>query len=142
MVAIVARSFADGPDDVTLVQFRALVVLRADPATNLGQLAAALGVTPSSATRMCDRLVDRGLIDRADAPDNRREIRLRLTAAGRRLVDRATRIRRRHLQTVLAAMPAEERDRLVPVLEAFTDATASTLGMTWPGAEVIGDPEG
>lgn len=136
MVAIVARSFDDGPDEVTLVQFRALVVLRAEPEANLGHLAAALGVTPSSATRMCDRLVERGLVARSDAPDNRREIRLSLTPAGRRLVDRATRNRRRLLETVLAAMPSTEAERLLPVLEAFTDATVRTMGQSWPDAEI------
>ncbi len=138
MVAVVARSLARGEDDVTMVQFRALVVLRAAPGANLGHLADSLGVTPSSVTRMCDRLVDRGLVRREPAPGNRREVQLTLTAPGRQLVDRATRARRRDLQRVLAAMPAAERDRLVPALEAFTEAIATTLGVAWPGADVLG----
>ena len=141
MVAIVARSFDGGPEDVTLVQFRALVVLRAAPGANLGELANSLGVTASTATRTCDRLVERGLVQRRESEVNRRELHLELTERGRRLVDRATRARRRQLQTVLAAMPPEERDRLVPALEAFTEATSRSLGVSWPGAEVLGDPE-
>jgi DNA-binding MarR family transcriptional regulator len=88
---------------------------------------------------MCDRLVQRGLIRREAAPENRREVRLSLTAPGRQLVDRTTRSRRRDLQRVLAAMPEADRHRLVPALEAFTDATTRTLDVTWPGAHVLGE---
>ena len=135
MVAIVARSVAAIADDVTFVQFRALVVLRGAPNSNLAHLADELGVTASSATRMCDRLVERGLVRREAAPESRREIRLSLTAPGRHLVDRATGARRQGLQRVLADMPARDRERLVPVLQEFTHATSRTPGLTWPGAD-------
>ena len=55
LVAISARSIA-GTDDVTLPQFRMLVVLSQSP-TNLSGLARSLDVAPSTAMRMVDRLV-------------------------------------------------------------------------------------
>jgi DNA-binding MarR family transcriptional regulator len=132
MVAIAARSLARVDDDVTLVQFRALVVLSDAREANLAQLADALGITASTATRLCDRLVDHGLIRREPLPDDRRRIRLSLTEAGRRVVDRVSRDRRRDLRRILAHMPARDRDRLVPALEAFTRATTDSLGLRWP----------
>lgn len=135
MVAIAARSLAQVDEDVTLLQFRALVVLSEDTRPTVGHLARGLGITPSSATRLCDRLVDRGLVRRSVASTNRREVELTLTRAGARLVERVTRARRRDLRKVLRHMPASDRDRLVPALSSFTDATAASLELTWPGSD-------
>ena len=55
LVGVAARSLAEVEDDVTLPQFRALVVLAAGE-RQLGELAEALDVHPSSATRLCTRL--------------------------------------------------------------------------------------
>ena len=74
LVAVAARSLAvAAPADVTLPQYRALVVLAARGPTRVGDLADALGIHPSTATRLCDRLVDRRLVRRAVDRTNRRE---------------------------------------------------------------------
>jgi len=57
LVAVAARSLAAAGDEVTLPQYRALVVLAASGPQGTADLAAALAVNPSTATRMCDRLV-------------------------------------------------------------------------------------
>jgi DNA-binding MarR family transcriptional regulator len=62
LVAVAARSLAAAGDEVTLPQYRALVVLAARGPQGTAELAAALAVNPSTATRMCDRLVRKGLI--------------------------------------------------------------------------------
>lgn len=48
------------------------------------ELAALLGMTPGGATRLVDRLVERGWVRRVQLPDNRREVYTELTAAGRK----------------------------------------------------------
>src|SRR3954463_14582094 len=45
-----------------------------------------LGVNPSTGTRMCDRLVRKGVIRRSRTAGDRRGVRLTLTPAGRTLV--------------------------------------------------------
>ena len=74
LVAVAARSLIGVDRDVTVPQFRALVVLAGRGPLNPGAFADALGVHPSTATRMCDRLVAKGLITRTVPPTNRREI--------------------------------------------------------------------
>ena len=55
------RSFpADIAEEVTLTQYRTLVVLASRGPQGLAGLADAVGVTPATATRMCDRLVKKG----------------------------------------------------------------------------------
>ena len=64
MVAIAVRSLAGNPDDVTLPQYRTLVELTFGGPRRLADLADALSVSPSTATRMCDRLVRKELVSR------------------------------------------------------------------------------
>ncbi len=61
---------------------------------NLAAVADALGVNPSNASRAVDRLIKAGLLDRRDAPHDRRNLTLTLTAAGQELVDRVSTHRR------------------------------------------------
>ena len=61
---ITAEALADAGDGVTPSQYRALTVLSTGGPQRLAALATALGVTPSTATRMCDRLVAKGLVAR------------------------------------------------------------------------------
>ena len=62
MVALAARSLADLDADVTLPQYRALVVLASRGPQRVVDISTELGVNPSTGTRMCDRLVRKGLM--------------------------------------------------------------------------------
>src|ERR1700753_1331614 len=72
LVAVAARSLGAAAEDTTLAQYRALVVLASRGPQRMGDLAEALGVTPSTAGRMCDRLVRKELIRRHRARGARR----------------------------------------------------------------------
>jgi DNA-binding MarR family transcriptional regulator len=54
-----------------------------------GELAARTMVTTGGLTKRVDRLIDRGLVERAAADADQRQRRIRLTPAGRRLIDAA-----------------------------------------------------
>jgi DNA-binding MarR family transcriptional regulator len=122
LVAVAARSLASAEERVTLPQFRMLVVLAGHTETKLVTLAELLAVNPSTAMRMVDRLAGAGLISREVNPESRREVVLRLTPAGRQIVDRVTAYRRREIAAIVARMPPEQRTGLVTALRAFTEA--------------------
>lgn len=122
LVAISARSLTAVEGRVTLPQFRLLVVLSTRESAKLVDLADQLGVNPSTAMRMMTRLTTAGLADQEVNPDNRRERLLRLTPAGRRIVEEVTARRRDEIAAVVQRMPAAERGQLVDALTAFTDA--------------------
>jgi DNA-binding MarR family transcriptional regulator len=121
LVAVTAQSLAS-LDDVTLPQFRVLVMIASRGPQNLTAVAQGLGVHASNATRLCDKLVQAGLIQRSEDPADRRNLVLRLTAAGYQLVQDMTDQRRAAIAQILANMPAELRDDLVPVLHCFAQA--------------------
>jgi len=122
LVAVSLRSLAAGHEQVTLPQFRMLVLLAGHGETNLVTLAERLVVNPSTAMRMVDRLVDRGLISRRVNPDSRREVQLRLTGPGQRNVDRVTARRREEIAAIVTRMAVSDRAGLVKALRAFTAA--------------------
>jgi len=126
LVAVSAQSVADIDDVVTLPQLRALVMVASRGSLNLGAVAQGLGVHPSNATRLVERLVVAGLLDRRDDPTDRRNLVLELTAGGRELVDRVMDHRRVAIAAILDRMPPSRRRALVPVLRSFADAGGET----------------
>lgn len=94
-------------------------------------LATELGIVPSSATRLCDRLVAKGLIAREPLEGNRRELRLRVVDEGARIVGEVSRRRRAELRKVVSAMADHERDQLVNVLEVFNQAAGEVSENDW-----------
>lgn len=122
LVAITARSIAAVPGALDPLQVRALVVLRSRPALSLGELARAVGIHLTRASRLCDRLVSEGLVDRTDDPANRRQLLLRLTSEGRDVVDEVMRQRAEAVRPVLARMAPASREALVAALGDFDDA--------------------
>jgi DNA-binding MarR family transcriptional regulator len=122
MVAVSLRSLAATEERVTLPQFRLLLLLDGHGETNLVMLADRLLVNPSTALRMVDRLVSRGLISRQVNPDSRREVLLRLTGPGQRIVDEVTARRREEIAAIVAKMPVGARTGLVKAMRSFATA--------------------
>lgn len=122
LVGVSARSLAEVEGTVSLSQFRTLVVLRGHGDTRLNHLAERLGVGASTALRAVDRLIAAGLVTRQENPEDRREVVIALTVAGRDLVDEVTRRRRAAIAQVVRQMPRELTPALVDALQAFAAA--------------------
>ena len=132
-VALATRSLGDSADDATLAQYRALVVLASRGRQRVGDLAAALDVTPSTAGRMCDRLARKGQIRRHRARDDRRAVRVSITPAGRQVLDAATARRRALIAAVMSRLPAAEQATVAGALAAFAGAAGEVPDSEWPG---------
>ncbi|MGH6657700.1 MAG: MarR family winged helix-turn-helix transcriptional regulator, partial [Actinocrinis sp.] len=89
---------------------------------SLARLAEHLEVNPSTALRMVERLSAAGMVDKLANPDNRRQVQLSLTDAGRQVVRQATENRRAQITTIVEAMEPERRADLIAALRAFTEA--------------------
>ncbi|MGL4177764.1 MAG: MarR family winged helix-turn-helix transcriptional regulator [Dermatophilaceae bacterium] len=90
-----------------------LVVLRAvAPTSSQDDLARLLGLTQSAVTRLVDRLVRDGLVERRRGADWR-TVRLQLTPAGDRLADDVTEARMAALLRLTEGLDDEGRRRLV-----------------------------
>jgi DNA-binding MarR family transcriptional regulator len=140
LVAVSASSIASAGESITIPQFRLLVVLYTRGSMNLSVLADRLGVNPSATTRMVNRLVFAGMVDRQVNPTSRREVLLDLTEAGDQRVTQVTRQRRRQIARIVARMPERRRAQLVEALEAFNEAAGEPgRPMTaWSGSDRVG----
>lgn len=130
LVGVAARSLQAAGDEVTLPQFRALVLLAGGPCT-AGALAANLAVHPSTSTRLADRLVRKGLISRNAVPGNHREIELALTANGREIVAAVLTRRRHEIETIVARIDPAQRLALIDALQAFSEAAGEAPEQAW-----------
>jgi DNA-binding MarR family transcriptional regulator len=92
--------------ETAIAQDRALVVLASHGPRWMAALAAALGVAPSTAGRMCGRLARKGLIRRHRARADGRAVLVSVTAAGRLVVDQATARRRAVIEEARPPVPA------------------------------------
>lgn len=133
LIAVAVRSLSGTAEDITLAQYRTLVVLASRGPQKLADLAAVLAVKPSTAGRMCDRLARRGLVSRHREEADRRVVRISLTPAGRAIVDEATRKRRVYIAEILSGLPADRRREVAGALRAFADATGEIPDNEWPG---------
>ena len=122
LVGVSAQSLAEVGDRVTVPQFRMLVVLERSRSARMTELAEHMGVQPSTALRMVDRLVDAGLVTREQNPDNRREVRLDLTHQGEDVVRAVTGRRRRAIHDIVEAIPPSQRSAVTEALRAFAVA--------------------
>ena len=125
-----ARSLAEEVT-VSLPQYRALVVLASRGPQRPVDLAQALSVDPSTATRMCDRLEGKELITRRRDDGDRRTVVLDLSVKGRRLVDRVTHRRRQEIGQILTAVDPKERANLVRAFTAFGTAAGEIPEADW-----------
>jgi DNA-binding MarR family transcriptional regulator len=114
----------DGPP-LTATQRVALIeTVEAEP-VRLNDLADRLGVSPPTASRAVDALVEHGLLERAPDPADRRAVRISLTDRGRTIVDeRKARVLGAFLPAA-ATMPAADQQRLVELLSELEDALAA-----------------
>jgi DNA-binding MarR family transcriptional regulator len=99
-----------------------MVVLDDRGPMKLAAVADQLAVNPSTALRMVERLAAAGMVSRATSPQVRREIIVRLTDEGRRVVDDVTARRRTEIAAIVALMAPSQRTRLVAALRAFNQA--------------------
>ncbi|WP_324264128.1 MarR family winged helix-turn-helix transcriptional regulator [Saccharopolyspora mangrovi] len=133
MVAITARSLGGLDSEVTVSQYRALVALVSLGQQRTSDLAQELGVATSTATRLADRLVAKGLITRTRRRDDRRAAWLGLTQEGKALLGNAMKLRRAEIHSLLRAVPSitKEGREVAALLNAFAEAANEPVDTEW-----------
>lgn len=106
--------------ELTVPQFRALRYVQRHPGTDLTGVATHLGMSPSSASALVERLSRAGYVDRTTDPEERRRIRIDLSLFGTEAVDRAVLGTRSWLSGELQALSARERRDLEAALIVLT----------------------
>jgi DNA-binding MarR family transcriptional regulator len=130
LVGIAVHSIGSAPVDITVAQFRLLVLVATGDRT-VGDIAQRLGVNQSNASRHCDRLQRLGLLERRRSATDGRVVHVRLTPAGEDLVDAVTRQRRADVRRVLDRLPLADSTAALDALRAFNDAASELVDDRW-----------
>ena len=121
-VAIAANSLAGEDGDLSIQQYRALALLASQEGQRPADLARSLGVTPSTTTTLCDRLVQKGMISRRRPDTDRRSVSLFVTSSGHEQLARIALRRSALLHAIFVRLPSEFQAPLAAALPAFIKA--------------------
>ena len=124
---MLAESLEARANEITVAQYQALLVLARSGPTRPLDFTEVLGVDPSTTTRLCDRLVRRGLIVRERPEHNRREVQIALSPSGQALIDAIATDRRARFSEVVDAVPMSRRPALLACLEMLVQKTTRRL---------------
>ncbi len=118
-LGLVLRSLAPALEHVTLQQYRVLVLVVTRGRQRSGDLAAELGLLPSGVTRIVDRLVRDGLVERTASDRSGREVLVRGTDRAVALVHEVLDARRVAIGDLLQRMTGPERDAVMAAARAI-----------------------
>ena len=85
-----------------------------------------LGVTNAAASQAVDRLVQLGLIERTEDPEDRRAKRLALTQKGHDLIDEGVEARSKWIEGLTDALTPEQQNMIISALTLLTEAAQKT----------------
>lgn len=105
---------------VSVATWRIIAVL-SDGATTVNTLADAVMLKQATLSKALDRLERDSLITRSRSADDRRQVDVKLTIAGRALAADLIPRAREHQETLLAPYTPEQRETLNQVLEDLMD---------------------
>lgn len=105
---------------LTVQQFRLLLLVYARGPLPIHQAAESRGLTPSVATGVVQRLVDRGLIERYEDASDRRARLLRVTDHGSTLIEEATTAARSHKRRAFGRLSEEQLRQLRDILTVMS----------------------
>ena len=94
--------------------------------TSVSEVGEQLGVTNAAASQAVDRLVQLGLIERTEDPEDRRAKQLALTQKGRDLIDQGIEARCKWVVGVTNALSSEQQNMIISALILLTSAAQKT----------------
>ena len=107
---------------VTTTQGLALLAMKPAGGITMGRVSEALGVSAGTATRVIDNLVRDALVERTENPQDRRSVRVRPTARGKKTIKELNECYRRFWDTILRDIPTSKLPGTIKVLELLVQA--------------------
>lgn len=113
--------------EITPEQYWLLRLLSREGSLTIGELAAKLGITTSSATAACKRLEKAELLTRERQLDDERIVRVALTDQGRARIQTWHERKRQALAQMLSVLDAQEQEQFQQMLERVLEAAGENV---------------
>lgn len=107
---------------LSMQQFRILMQLHHRGRCGISDVSEGFEISPAAASQLVDKLVQGGLIERAEDPDDRRAKRVQLSEKGKTLVEKGLRERYRWAEKLEHALTEMDREKIVDALTVLTEA--------------------
>ena len=107
-------------------QLSVLMRLQHGGSSGVSDIGDQLGVTNAAASQAVDRLVQLGLIQRTEDPEDRRAKRLVLTQKGCTLIDKGVEARSKWIEGLTDALTPEQQNMIISALTLLTGAAHKT----------------
>jgi DNA-binding MarR family transcriptional regulator len=137
MNVLLGHLLGTGDDALEPGEWDTLELLAQEPNWRMGDLARALRVDPSTATRAVQRLIHAGLAERTRCSQDGRVAFVELSTAGRQRYEGGLRRRQRVMRELLDGFTPDERDQLAELLTRLVgslDQLVSQLVHDWDDA--------
>lgn len=92
---------------------------------SLKSLSERMSMHPSAASIMVDKMVNKGVLERADNPNDRRTICIRLSAKGQEIIANARKLMQDEMEILATKLTAEEMEQLRNIAAKLKENTPS-----------------
>ncbi len=105
---------------ISMPQLSTLMHLHHRGACGVTDIGEHLGVTSPAASQMIDRMVQQGLLERAEDTADRRVRQITVTEKGRQLIEKSILARQRWMEDLTTALTAPEQEQAIQALDLLT----------------------
>lgn len=102
---------------LSMPQFNIIMQLRYQRACGVSDISARMDISSAAASQLVEKLVQAGLLERAEDPNDRRVKQLRLTSNGRDLVEAALSARYRWVDELIENLEPAEREKMAEAMQ-------------------------
>jgi len=113
---------------LTMAQLRLMYTILLDGEQSAGELAEKMSVRPPTMTGLTNRLIKQKLIRRLPDPNDRRIVKVDLTAEGRRVISQIETASRAYLARIFNQLGVAKVTELIALLDEFSAAGQAVQG--------------
>lgn len=106
---------------LSLAQMTVLMHLYYQGPSEVTNFCEMMQITPAGASQMIERMVQQGVVQRSEAPIDRRVRLVSLTEQGRRLVEESIAARQVWLEQLVENLPEQDRERINEALQTLNE---------------------
>lgn len=113
---------------ISMTHLHILWVLEHHGDLTMSRLADMLDVSVSNATGLVDRMEERGLVERARVPDDRRVVIVRASAEGARIRDEIEALKQDRMRAILGRLRPDQLTRVLTAIGDLQGAVVEEIG--------------
>ena len=113
--------FTSSITHLSMLQLQALILIKKTPNVQMRDIATHFRIELPSATSLLNKLHEMKLVQRQADPDDRRIVRINLTADGQALLKNAMIERSKKIEKLLAFLSEKDKEELLRILLTLTE---------------------